>query len=71
MSKGVNIRLGKSTETADLNKGKHMDPRLTAGKPAQDLLGWKNSAQFPRKPRNLGVLNPKLTVTYFNVYGSE
>ncbi|EGV99712.1 hypothetical protein I79_018125 [Cricetulus griseus] len=34
LSKGIKTRLEKPTETADLNKGKLMDPRLTAGKQA-------------------------------------
>ena len=32
-SKWVKTRLEKPTETADLNKGEPMDPRLIAGKP--------------------------------------
>ena len=34
MSKGAKTRLVKPTETADLNKGELMGPRLIAGKPA-------------------------------------
>ena len=34
MSKVVKTRLVKPTETADLNKGELMVPRLIAGKPA-------------------------------------
>ena len=35
--KGVWTRLVNPTETADLNKGEHMDPRLLSGRPAWGL----------------------------------
>ena len=35
-SKGVQTRLVKLTETADLNNGELLVPRLIAGKPAWD-----------------------------------
>ena len=31
--RGVGTRLVKPTETADLNKGEHMDARLMSGRP--------------------------------------
>ena len=34
MSKGIKTRIVKPTETADLNKGELLVPRLIAGKPA-------------------------------------
>ena len=39
MSLGVHTRLVKPTETAALNKGELMVPRLIGGRPAWDLSG--------------------------------